>query len=259
MRNKGLFIALWLSAATMAQAEVMTVTMGQSFSARGETGDVSLAPRIRSSLDLPTPELIQARKAMVQKRRLSLGLLRGLADAGDGLAAYQLAERLAAKGRSDLAADTAHYYAIAAAKGRGYAVRGMVAAIDQIDNQPVHPRRLSELKKVLMAYVKVGHPTAIKATFSYHLAGHPFGNLSQDMTDLALTSKAPATGGIALQLASAVLQEPDATVSALTEAQALLDAAQQSLSISVSVTAANLLPLLNARLGHTQSSLQEPK
>lgn len=259
MRNKELMIALCLGAATMAQAEVMTVTMGQNFSAHGETGDVSLAPRIRSSLDLPTPELIQARKAMVQKRRLSLGLLRGLADAGDGLAAYQLAERLAAKGRSDLAADTAHYYAIAAAKGQGYAVRGMVDAIDQIDNQPVHPRRLSELKKVLMAYVKGGHPTAINAAFFYHLSGQPFGNMSQDMKDLALTSKAPAAGGIALQLASAVLQEPNATVAALNEAQALLVAAQQSPSISVSVTAANLLPLLNARLGQIQSPIQEPK
>lgn len=254
MNSRGIAAMLWLGMASTAQSEVLTVPLvqGTHFGR-----DVALAPRIRSSSDLPTPGLIQARKAMVQKRRLSLGTLRSLADAGDGLAAHQLAERLAAKDRSDLAADTAHYYSIAAAKGRSYAVRGMVTAIDQIDQSAVHPRRLAELKKVLFAYVKAGHPLAVKAALAYHLSAHPFGDLSHEMRTLALASNTSGAGGIALQLASITLQNSAADAAALAEAQTLLGIAQQSPSFSQRVTATNLLPLVQARLDQFPPQQQE--
>lgn len=244
-------VAAGLVSADIAAAEVVSVNSGASLrQLSSNRKNIKMVAGITSSKDLPSQDLIEARKALTKRGRVANKRLRALADLGDGYAAHIYAERLAEKGRAKLAADTAHYYSISAATGRGYSIHGMVAAMDQIDPKDTSAARLKNLKNVLMAYASAGNADAVEAVLRYHFAKVPFGDLTGDI-DIILDKSAVGAGPVSLQLASSLMQAPSASHADLAQAKDYLLTASHSASFSISLTAQNLLPIVEARLAQT--------
>lgn len=240
--------AAFAAAATLVQAEVVSVNSSASLRQLSDgQKNVKMVAGLTSSKQLPSADLVNARKALTKRNRVANKRLRALADLGDGYAAHLYAKRLEEKGRAKLAADTAHYYSISAATGRGYSIRGMIVAIDQIDPQDTSEGRLKSLKNVLMAYASAGNPEAVEAVLRYHFAKAPFGDLSSEI-DTILDKASTGAGPVSLQLASSLMQQPEASQAELTQAKTYLVAASKSESFSISLTAQNLLPIVEARL-----------
>ncbi|WP_406736536.1 hypothetical protein [Thioclava sp. GXIMD4215] len=86
---------------------------------------------VSATRQLPSAQLRHTRRAMIEDRPVTINRLRALADAGDGLAAFNFAKILEAEHRSDLRADIAHYYAIAVHTGRVFAVNRLIETTDR--------------------------------------------------------------------------------------------------------------------------------
>lgn len=245
--------------AQTALSETVLVTAGRGYSdptAQG-TSNVALTPGVKSSKNLPTPELIAARKALVAKQKVSMRLVRQLADLGDGFASYRYAQYLEEKNNPKITADVAHYYGIASATGRGGAMRGMVNALSTLDPETTTPGRLRELKKVFIAYAAAGNSHAVEAVSRFHFAGQPFGDLTQDINAVLAKNSGLGASKLSLQLASAILQDPEASIEDVERAKGYLATASASKSLSISLIAQNLTQLADATLAKTPAKPTE--
>lgn len=218
---------------------------------------VEMVRGIRSSTELPTEELIAARRALAAGQRISTVKLRTLADIGDGFAALRFAQWLDRQGDSVPASDVAHYYGMAAATGRGGAIANLIKALDRIPEGELGPRRLNVFKNVILTYARAGNSHAIDAVFRYHTQGAPFGPLDNELARIVERAGGDAAAELALQLAVILLRAPVKTEADLDEADGLLQTALTSSSLTTQVTAQNLIPVLNdARRGLEPARLE---
>lgn len=152
--------------------------------------------RVVHTNDLPTAELRRLRRRMLNDQWISFQQMRRLADAGDGLAAFNYAERLLAMNDPDLHSAAALYLATAAYAGRDYAVWKLTELLDRRD-VPFSEKRLVHLENAMRALALQGSERAEAALIRYYANGHPFGrhpekarSLLGDMADQGDTAAA---------------------------------------------------------------------
>ncbi len=154
---------------------------------------------IQSSDEITDPTLRAWRKQMVAGVSLSYDKVRTLADAGDGLAAFKVAEILLATGDETLLDDTLHYYAIAAYTGRDFAVPPMVRLLlsgkVNLSGSP-----LKGVEDALLVQSRRGTDAATFALANMYLAGKPFGSKPDDGLTLLESVARDGNGEAAVQL-----------------------------------------------------------
>ncbi|TNC50852.1 hypothetical protein FHG66_07740 [Rubellimicrobium rubrum] len=195
--------------------------------------------RITETRDLPTAELQQARRRMIAGEQISWDQMRALADLGDGLAAFRLAERIVALNDPTLLGDAAFYYANSAYTNRDYAVGPLVRILQRRDVE-ISPRRLEHLENALRALALNGDEKAAKALTDFYMSGHPFGRQPEKALefrlDLAQSGNADAAMALVLEALSGRAQVPldDEQV------QRLLGIVEASDDLGLRTTALNL-------------------
>ncbi len=209
---------------------------------------VRVVPGITASRQLPSQTLINARRALAAGNDISVSNIRQLADLGDGFAALRFAQALAQSDNPSLRADTAHYYGIAAATGRGGAITGLIRTLDNIDADTLSDGRRETLKDILIAYALAGNSHALDAVMRYQLAEEPLGQLNDEMIALMEGASGEGAAKLGLQLALTIMRNPTSTTAELLHAQRYLAVANTANSLETKVVAQNLISLLEADL-----------
>lgn len=228
--------------------------LGCGTGAVAETDDIAphritvvMTPGITSWLDLPSDEMVTIRRNLSQGRAVSTSQLRRLADLGDGFAALRFAQRLEASGNVN-PVDVTHYYAMAAATGRGGAIVNMIRYLDQIDPADVSPQRLAHFRRIIIAYANAGNSAAAEALIRYHWQQVPFGPLYDEVETVLNRLDGEVGAELSLEHALAILQDRQRTKQDLLNAQSYLANAAQATSLETRLIAQNLEPVLQEAL-----------
>lgn len=201
--------------------------------------------RVRKTNNLPTAALRATRRQMLAGGYVSIANLRGLADAGDGLAAFRFAKELQERNTPDPNGAIAHYYAIAAYTGRSFAVRPL-ARLLKSEGAQYSESRLRHCLNAMKAQVLSGNPDAALLLGQMYADGEPFGKdlgLAQSYLAFAPDGQNPRA---ILQLGVAMMSDPADAVAGHSGARQALTLAASTDDLSVRVTAENLLRLLDA-------------
>lgn len=187
------------------------------------------------------PGLKAIRDKLVNDQPVTTVELRVLANAGDGLAAYALAERYIDSGRPELRADAAFYYAVAVARGRRYAINPLVDILK--DGQTVIPQaRLDNIERALLLQASQGDKDAVDVLSKFYLQGQPFGYRPDMAEDLM---KAGASGSndsqLALRTALWLASKEPSDPAEIMEIRRFLAIAFESPDLSVRTAAENLM------------------
>ncbi|MDO6591925.1 hypothetical protein DS901_12630 [Loktanella sp. D2R18] len=221
---------------------------------------VQMMPGITSSAQLPTQELIDARKALTEGRPIYTIQMRELADLGDGFAAMKFGDWLADHSETSNLSDVAHYYGIAAATARGGAMTRLINTLDRVEPSDLLRARSNVLENIMLTYARAGNSHAVEAVLRYQATGKPFGRIDAEVETLAAEAQGEAAAQIALHLAVQIIQNPQHTTADLERAQTHLEAASTTTSLETQIVASNLLPLLDsavAQLNSAQSELSQ--
>lgn len=205
---------------------------------------VQMMPGITSSNELPTLGLTNARKALAAGQSISVTRMREIADFGDGFAAYRFADWLRDNTDVPPYSDIAHYYGIAAATGRGGAIRQMIRALDAVEPANLARARSDVLENILFAYAEAGNQLAIDAVIRYNKSQQPFGRLDTEVEALLDHVNGESAVQIALHLVSGILQYEEPSQYDLDLAEDYLDIAMTSESLKSQLIASNLVPLV---------------
>lgn len=217
--------------ATMSQLDVVRV-------------DFVFENRVRKTSNLPTAELRSARRQMLGGGFISLDKLRALADAGDGLAAFRYAKALQERNTPDPTGAIAHYYAIAAYTGREFAIRPL-ARLLKSDGAGYSASRLRHALNAMKVQALSGNTDAAVLLGQMYADGVPFGqDLALAQTLIKESGDEPTPRAI-LQLAVAMMSDPDDATAGHPGARSALMLAASTEDLSVRVTAENLLRLLD--------------
>lgn len=193
------------------------------------------------------PRLKDIRARMVAREPVTTAELKMLADVGDGLAAYRLAERIIEAKNPELNAMAARYFAIAVDDGRAYAVAPLVEIL--ADRSTVLPAvSRFHIENTLKRQAAAGNMEAAVALARLYLQGYPFGARPEEARNLmkqAVDAQSLAPG-LALQMAvmmaaSAPLSNEDADI-----VRRFLARAAQSPDLGTRIAAENLLEAISA-------------
>jgi hypothetical protein len=174
---------------------------------------------------LPTPELRDARKRMVNNQRVSYRQKQVLADSGDGLAALYIAKQLYPK--PEFATDAMHYFTIAAASGRSGAIKPLVALVRRIQPEPANQRRLNAAEAALRAHAIRGDEAASEGLMSAYRSGTPFEDSRAKYAEFRAVAAGRGNAGAALEQAMSLISSSDMT-SRRAEIDAYLVVAERS-------------------------------
>ncbi|MEJ6402668.1 hypothetical protein [Yoonia sp. 2307UL14-13] len=219
---------------------------------------VVMTPGITAWWQLPSDDLVEARRRLAQKGAVSTGQMRRLADLGDGFAALRFAQHLEKFATQPRAADIAHYYGVAAATGRGGAIVNMIRFLDQIDPTDVSPQRLALLKSIVVAYANAGNSAAADALVRYHWRQVPFGPLYDEVDVLLANLNGELAAELSLDQSLAILQDHQHTRDDLVNVQAYLATARASESLQTRIVAQNLEAMLAEAMAR-QTTLQNER
>jgi hypothetical protein len=189
------------------------------------------------------PELQAVRKQLLAGKRIGYRQLQSLADAGDGIGAFKLAERIVKDGNPRLASDALHYFTIAAFEDRGYAVRHMLDLLND-PKAEFRPAHLKSAEAVLQAQAKKGNDKAVDGLIRFYSEGRPFGDRRGELETLLASGAGQKNGDTAFKLAVILLSEQDRTDEQVEQAGRYLAIAQQHGSIGIRAAAANILATL---------------
>jgi hypothetical protein len=195
---------------------------------------------------LQDPEMKALRRAMIAGDDLGKLSLRRLADAGDGLAAFKFADRLAQDGGKW--SDIAHYYAIALYTGRDFVTLRLVSLIKAHDGDIANlsSLRRKSLEDALLAAAARDNRDAALALSDLYLDGAAFGE-KPDRAARLLTPYAQAgDGAAALKIALIAIGSDPAAPKDGETARAMLTLALTGDDLAAASMAKNLLPLLPA-------------
>jgi hypothetical protein len=209
-------------------------------------------PGVQSTAELADPNLKALRKRMVDGRTLRPAELRALADAGDGLAAFNLAKILDEAAGGDAtreASNRVHYFSIAVYTGREFAVPPLLRVMRGIDD-PVGvlgPVRLKGVEDALIVAARRGSAEAAVGLAVYYAEGTLFGARPDEARALLLSvsgDNSVDSAEAALQLALQAIG-PDPSQPANPDlAREMLEIAASSSDLGVRATAENLQRLL---------------
>ena len=188
------------------------------------------------------PRLKDIRARIVADEPVTITELQILADVGDGLAAYKLAERLLAMNRPDLNGKAAHYLAIAVNDGRTYAVPPLFAILSDRTSD-ISPVRLAHIENALNRQAATGDPASVLALARLYLQGHPFGARPEKAKALlrAAVDQQFVDEALALQMAMLIASGAPLTTEDEAAVRAYLRVAQESPDIGTRTAAENLL------------------
>lgn len=194
-----------------------------------------------------TQSLKDIRKRLVKKKRVRFSELRRLADSGDSLAAYFIADRIMSMQKERLLTDAALYYSIAAMGGRDYAVRPWLSIME---NQTVKhsDKRLEYFENALNEQALKGNIRAIRALAKFYAAGEPFGHdpaRAKQWQRRAIETS--GDGEAALGLAAAIASKPSLSTDEHDEALSLIAMAERSEDLGVRTAAYNLRLMMSAK------------
>jgi hypothetical protein len=204
---------------------------------------------------LPIP-LQEARKRLLDGKRVSYGELQALADAKDGIGAFKLAERIQKQGNPKLASDALHYFAIAAYQDRGYAVRHMMAILNDgsIELQPSH---LQSAEAALRLQARKGNEQAIEGLIRLYSEGRLFGDKRGELETLLASGTGKKNGDTAFKLAVLLLSDRERTPEQTKQATRFLEIAEENGSIGMKAAASNLLAQLQTTSSETTAEVQQ--
>ncbi|WP_306132372.1 hypothetical protein [Roseivivax marinus] len=194
--------------------------------------------RVRHTTDLPTAELRALRRRMLAEQWISFQDMRRLADAGDGLAAFEYAERLLRMDDPDLVGPAAFYYATAAYAGRDYAVWKLTELLRRRDLE-FSDSRLKHLENALRSLAVRGSERAENALLDFYESGHPFGRRPEKVASLLTEMAEAGDTEAAMRLATQALSNPDYGIDS-GELDSLLGIAMTSDALGTRAAAATL-------------------
>jgi len=196
-----------------------------------------------------SPALLTARLALVEGRTVPDAQLRAIADHGDGFAAWTYAETLNTRDARDQTVTMATYYAIAAETGRAGGVPRIIELVERPEFASATQDQRDRLEKLLLRYaIEEQHTQAALFLIKRYNLGTPFGNKTDQVVALLDSQARSGDARIALNLATQILQNPDARdAESLAKARDYLTTASQSETLSIRTTAENLLILLDRR------------
>lgn len=227
----------------MAAGAVGATPLGLPNPWAGNAASPSLVPvfdeRVDETLDLPTWELQQARRAMLDDQPISWDAMRALADAGDGLAAFRFAQRIEAENDPALLPEAAFYYATAAYTNRDYAVPPLVRLLERRD-LAIGPRRLEHMENALRAMALAGDARAKAALTRFYATGHPFGVQPERAMELRLDLAEAGDADAAMALVLEALSPSSATSLDAEQVGRLLEIVEASDDLGLRTTGANL-------------------
>ncbi|MCD1636869.1 hypothetical protein K7H91_24245 [Martelella mediterranea] len=203
-------------------------------------GDASV--RTVASIYDNAPRLKDIRARIVADEPVTITELQILADVGDGLAAYKLAERLLAMNRPDLNAKVAHYLAIALNDGRTYAVPPLFDILSD-RTSAISPVRLAHIENALARQAAAGDAASVLALARLYLQGYPFGAKPEKARALlrSVADQQSIDGAIALQMAMLIASGGPLTAEDEAAVRAYLEMARQSPELGTRTAAENLL------------------
>lgn len=236
------FVLLCLAAATPVWPQA--AGRPQASDLAPQTVDFVFDNGVRQTRDLPTASLRAIRRAMLRGEKIGPSGLRALADAGDGLAAFRYAKLLQEQGMADPTGVIAHYYAIAAYTGRGFAVPPLAQLLRE-DGAGYGAARLRNALNAMTVQALSGNAEAATLLGQMYSRGAPFGmDATKAQTFLAMGSGSESMAAL-LQLGVILLADAGDTAAGNPAARAALQRAATGDDLSVRVTAENLLRLLD--------------
>ena len=203
------------------------------------------------------PLALQAtRKNLLAGKRVTYRQLQALADAGDGVGAFKLAERIQKQADPKLATDALHYFSLAAYDGRSYAVRHMlnILADDGLQFSPAH---LASAEAALRAQAKKGNAVAVEGLIKLYSQGHPFGEKRDELEALLATGVGNKNGDTAFRMAVMLLSQPTRTPEQTEQATRYLGIARDKGSVGMKAAASNLLAQMTEPDTGTNAEVQQ--
>ncbi len=198
---------------------------------------------IQSAREITDPNLRALRMRMVKSEPLTYAQLRSLADVGDGLAAFKVAQVLEAEQDPALVDDAIHYYAVAARTGRDFAVRRLVSLL-MGGQVTLSEAQLRNVEDALVVQARTGNGIAAQALSDMYLRGQPFG-LNEARAYEYLEASAQAGDADAAVRLGMIYMKGSAQVPRDTErARAMLTLAAGSPDLGSRTIAENLLRTL---------------
>jgi TPR repeat protein len=195
---------------------------------------------IQSAHEITDPAIKALRMRMVAGDALTYGELRRLADAGDGLAAFKVAQVLEDAQVADHQDEAVHYYALAARTGRGFAVPRLVAMLTS-GKVTLSPAQVQNARDALIAQAKAGNSAAALAMSDMYLNDGPFGrDVAKGLAYLNLSAKG-GDAKSAMRLALMYLRGTADVPADRTLARAALKIAAASTDLGTRSMAENLL------------------
>lgn len=200
--------------------------------------------------------LQEARKRLLAGKRVSYGELQALADAKDGIGAFKLAERIQTQGDPKLATDALHYFAIAAYEDRGYAVRHMMAILND-GSLELRPSHLESAEAALRRQARKGNEQAVEGLIRLYSEGRLFGDKRDELEALLASGAGKKNGDTAFKLAVLLLSDRDRTPEETQRATRFLAIAEENGSIGMKAAAGNLLAQLQTKPTETTAEVQQ--
>lgn len=195
---------------------------------------------IQSAHEITDPAIRALRMRMVAGDALTYGQLRTLADAGDGLAAFKVAQVLEDAQVADHQDEAVQYYALAARTGRGFAVPRLVAMLTS-GKVTLSPAQVKNARDALISQAKAGNAVAALALADMYLNGAPFGrDVAKGLAYMNLSAKG-GDGRSAMRLAIMYLRGTADVREDRTLARAALKIAAASTDLGTRSMAENLL------------------
>ncbi len=201
---------------------------------------VKVEPGLKSTRKLPTQELRNLRKAMLEGAEISPEGLRALAEFHDGLAAQRYVRYLLAKGGSD--SDIAFFGSIAVATGRVWTLPETIDAMLRLNPATEPPERVKMYMAMVYPHAWAGNSLALDAVALLNGPGLLFGEMS-DRTRKQLNDAMQKAGDGRLELLMAMnlMRDPGRRVAAAAEIRDYLSRAAASPVPGIATTARALL------------------
>ncbi|WP_176086571.1 hypothetical protein [Martelella sp. HB161492] len=167
---------------------ILALAIALSATAPAGHADAASSLMIKVANPYSNPALRDIRKRLGAHQNVSSAELRLLADHGDSLAAFALAERLASSGEAAVRGEAAYYYAVAALNGRAYAIKPLTTIL-ATPGVSYKSGQLSFIETALLRQAHAGSPDAILALVSLYQLGRPFGARPDDAEALLKSNR----------------------------------------------------------------------
>lgn len=241
-------ILLALGSSALAQSDLSvqarTLSLNMPVDPASRLVSVTVRPGRATNAGL-TDDLRFARTAMLEGQDISPVQLRALADLDDGLAAQKYVRYLLAQMPGASASDIAYYASVAVRTGRVWTLPDAVAAMRLLDPATEPPERIRAYVEMLYPHAWAGNSIALDAVIDLNGEGRLFGALSDATRAKILEADAAFGGGRAtMRMALAILSQDRMSDTDRALARDYLTRSAAHDNLSVSVTATNLLALM---------------